>query len=50
MGAPPRIAVVDSTMIDLIACTARLPHAGETIRGEEPSISSIEKDSASSGR
>jgi hypothetical protein len=35
MGDQPRIAVVGSTMIDLIAYTARVPHAGETIQGDD---------------
>ncbi len=33
MGDLPRIAVVGSTMIDLIAYTTRVPQAGETIQG-----------------
>ncbi len=35
MGDQPRIAVVGSTMIDLIAYTARVPQAGETIQGDD---------------
>lgn len=35
MSAAPRIAVVGSTMIDLIAYTARVPAAGETIQGDD---------------
>jgi ribokinase len=35
MADPPRIAVVGSTMIDLIAYTGRVPHAGETIQGDD---------------
>jgi ribokinase len=31
----PRIAVVGSTMIDLIAYTTRVPQAGETIQGDD---------------
>ena len=33
MATPPRIAVVGSTMIDLIAYPPRVPAAGETIQG-----------------
>lgn len=35
MTGKPRIAVVGSTMIDLIAYAARVPHAGETIQGDD---------------
>ena len=35
MGDQPRIAVVGSTMIDLIAYTGRVPQAGETIQGDD---------------
>lgn len=35
MTYQPRIAVVGSTMIDLIAYTSRVPGAGETIQGDD---------------
>lgn len=35
MADQPRIAVVVSTMIDLIAYTSRVPQAGETIQGDD---------------
>ena len=35
MDDQPRIAVVGSTMIDLIAYTSRVPQAGETIQGDD---------------
>jgi ribokinase len=35
MSDQPRIAVVGSTMIDLIAYTGRVPQAGETIQGDD---------------
>ena len=35
MGDQPRITVVGSTMIDLIAYTPRVPQAGETIQGDD---------------
>ena len=35
MTDTPRIAVVGSTMIDLIAYTSRVPEAGETIQGDD---------------
>ncbi len=35
MGDQPRLAVVGSTMIDLIAYTSRMPQAGETIQGDD---------------
>lgn len=35
MATPPRIAVVGSTMIDLIAYPPRVPTAGETIQGRD---------------
>jgi ribokinase len=35
MGHPPRIAVVGSTMMDLIAYAPRTPSAGETIVGDD---------------
>ena len=35
MGATPRIAVVGSTMVDLIAYAPRTPAAGETIVGDD---------------
>ena len=35
MGDQPRITVVGSTMIDLIAYTSRVPGAGETIQGDD---------------
>ena len=35
MTEQPRIAVVGSTMIDLIAYTSRVPGAGETIQGDD---------------
>ena len=35
MAVPPRIAVVGSTMIDLIAYPPRVPAAGETIQGRD---------------
>ena len=35
MGDQPRVAVVGSTMIDLIAYTASVPHAGKTIQGDD---------------
>ncbi|MEO6577998.1 MAG: ribokinase [Candidatus Limnocylindria bacterium] len=35
MADLPRIAVVGSTMIDLIAYTSRAPQAGETIQGDD---------------
>ena len=35
MGHQPSIAVVGSTMIDLIAYTGRVPQAGETIQGDD---------------
>lgn len=35
MTDQPRIAVVGSTMIDLIAYTSRVPGAGETIQGDD---------------
>jgi len=35
MGSTPRIAVVGSTMVDLIAYTSRAPSAGETVMGDD---------------